>query len=139
MDYSNPLYPYSVEKYVPGGTPTVIASGNDKHIIGLRFNKSDHNLYAIQEEHLTTTGLPYDFIQMTTAGAVTMTVTLPFDVNDEFYSAAIDACTNTYLLSRINDLTANTGLFYKIKTADGSYPAALPTTGIAQGMIETNQ
>lgn len=96
---------YNVETYTPGSTTTtVLASGTDKLFMGLRFNKNDNMLYAIRENYPSSSSAPitYDFVKIApSSGSVSTIAALPFEVNNEFYSAAINSCSDRYILSTL--------------------------------------
>lgn len=91
-----------IEKYVPGSAaPTVVASvSGGWDLLGLRFNTSDNMLYAFKETRPAPPTMYCDFIKINPAsGAVATLATPAIVVNPEFYSAAIDPCSNRYYLS----------------------------------------
>jgi hypothetical protein len=96
---------YAVEQYIPGSsTSSVIVAGTDKRVMGLRYNRNNNMLYATTENHPATTGpYTYSFVQISPASSTMTTLaTLPFDVNNEFYTCGLDACSDRYVLSTIS-------------------------------------
>lgn len=127
---------YGIEKFNPAtGVATLIASGSDKRIMGLRFNKNDNMLYAITE-NLTSTPYTSDFVKITTSGSFSVLSSIPFQVNNEFYSTAFNPCDNRYIVSSL------TGSGWTICTLhqfnmSGTIVQSDTTTGLFQGMFIT--
>jgi hypothetical protein len=125
---------YSIEQYLPGAsTATVIVTGTDKRIMGLRFNKNDNMLYAIAED-TPTTSTDYFVKIAPSSGSMTVLSTLSFAVNNELYTAALDACTNRYILSTALAPGYTT---FTVKQFDmtGAVVQSNTTTGLYQGFI----
>lgn len=130
-----PTGAYSIEKYMPVSSITnVIASGAGKVIMGLRFNSNDNMLYAITAEYSAGASAVYKFVRIAPlTGAFTTLATLSFQVNNEFYSAALDPCSNRYLLSTV------TGTGWTTKTVrqfnmSGAIVQSDITAGLFQGL-----
>ncbi len=127
---------YGIEKFnLATGVATLIASGSDKRIMGLRFNKNDNMLYAIVD-NITSTPLTFDFVKITTSGSFSVLSTLPFQVNNEFYSTAFNPCENRYILSTLTD----SGWAYRTLhqfNMSGTIVQSDTTSGLYQGMIVT--
>ncbi len=127
---------YGIEKFnLATGVATLIASGSDKRIMGLRFNKNDNMLYAITE-NLTSTPYTFDFVKITTSGSFSVLSTIPFQVNNEFYSTAFNPCDNRYIVSSL------TGSGWAYRTLhqfnmSGTIVQSDTTTSLFQGMFVT--
>jgi len=94
-----------IEKYHPGASSaTLIDSGTNAGILGLRFNKNDNMLYAMQEGAAPQKMIKIDPV----SGTVTSLATLGFVVNNEFYSSVIDACSNRYIVTSSIDTASGT-------------------------------
>ncbi len=126
---------FSIEKYMPvASTTSVIASGAGKVIMGLRFNSNDNMLYAVTDEYSSGGPSLYKFVRIDPlTGTFTTLATLSFQVNNELYSAALDPCSNRYLLS-----TA-TGAGWTTKTVrqfnmSGAIVQSDVTAGLFQGL-----
>ncbi len=129
---------YAVEQYIPGSSTTsVIVSGTDKRIMGLRYNRTDNMLYAITETYPASTGpAAYSFVRISpTSSTMTTVATLPFQVNNEFYTCSLDPCTDRYVLSTISawGLASFTNTLTQINMA-GAVVVQDTTTGLFQGM-----
>lgn len=91
---------YSIESYTPGSaTTSVLSTGTNKQVLGLRFNKNDNMLYAIAE-NFSASSISYGFVKVApSTGTFSTLATLPFEVNNEFFTAAYDACSDRYIVS----------------------------------------
>lgn len=96
-----------IERYTPGGTPSVVTAITGSWVIlGLRYNATDHHLYALKEIYPSAT-MEHDLIRIDpSSGTVNTLGAIPFHVNSEFYSACADPCTNEYILSTPSHTTA---------------------------------
>jgi len=121
-------YTFNIEKYAPGATtPVLVTSISDGDIIGLQFNKTDNMLYAIKED--TTGG--QQFIRIDPgSGAITAIATVS-GINNEFYSTAIDPCSNQYLVTSMIDTGTST---FGSLTSTGTVTLHDTVAGIIQGM-----
>jgi hypothetical protein len=94
-----------IEKYIPGASSTTVVAHvtGAWDLLGVRFNSSDNMLYGIKEIYpYSGSSHPHDFIKIEpVTGTETMIAHLGFDVNPEIYSAAIDPCSNRYLISTV--------------------------------------
>jgi len=96
---------FYVEKYHPGAaSSSIAASGTIAYpgwsdffaISDLCFNNSDHMLYGLRYKDSTS----FYFVKVDpSAGTVTNVADIGHIVNPDFHIAALDACTNTYILS----------------------------------------
>ncbi len=128
---------YTVEKYVPGATTTtVIMSGNDRTILGLRYNPNDHMLYAISEEYpQPSSGAEYHFVRIDpNNGALTKLSKLPFSINNRYYSTIITPCTNRYLLSAVTGAANDVNIVAQFDM-NGSIVQQNTTAGIYHGLV----
>jgi hypothetical protein len=99
---------YSIEKFHPGDSiPTVVMTGNNDTLLGLRFNPADKMLYALRRP-VDTSVKNYEFIRITAAGAVTTLNKINTPVSRKYFSACIDPCNNRYIFSVTNDSTKGT-------------------------------
>jgi len=96
---------YSIEKYTPGdSSATVITSGSNAGILGLQFNRNDSMLYA-----MTVGASPHEFIKIDPATGTLTSQSVPgISIYHDFYSTAIDACSNRYIITSMVDSTSCT-------------------------------
>lgn len=94
--------PYHIEKYHPGGSSTTVI-GTCPSLFGvvcMRFNKNDNMLYALQHNMDTAT---HDFIKIDpSTGICTSLAHLGDIINVDFISAALDPCSDRYIISTID-------------------------------------
>lgn len=109
---------YSVESYVPGsGSTTVLTTGADMRIMGLRFNKNDNMLYAISEDYSSGTATD-NFVKIApSSGSMSTLSTLSFEINNELYTAAFDACSNRYVFYTLSGAGWSTRVVKQINTS----------------------
>jgi|GEM_PF-6019985 len=104
-------------KYTPGhDTQTVVQYAAD--VFGLTFSRSDDCFYGIACDSVTN-GTGYRFVKMSRDGMLTDIVSLPFAVNREFHSAALDDCRKVYILSTTAGNKWDKQLLFQINT-DGT-------------------
>jgi hypothetical protein len=129
-----------IEEYVPGATATKVIAAvyfADK-VLGLCFNKNDNMLYAVRESvHGAVT---FDLIKIDPAtAAVTTLSTIPFAVNFQNCTAALDPCSNVYIFSTDRagggqSDTSDVGKF----NMQGVMIQHVVVPGTLEGFIETN-
>jgi hypothetical protein len=129
---------YFVEKWHPGSsTSSVVASGSGGlGIAELRYNKNDGMLYALQ---MNSDTLTYDLIKVNPTSATISSVGhLGSIVDVDMYSAALDPCSNTYIISTAGGIRGGVwtpwgGVIYKISMT-GSILSSDTTTYLMQGL-----
>ena len=127
-----------IEKYVPGGTTSVVATipaGSYDMILGLSYNRNDNMLYAIKRNG-GTAATADDYVKINPlSGAVTILSSLPFKVNFELYSACVDACKERYYISSV-DMGTGTWVtcYLKQLSLTGAMVQADTTADLLQGI-----
>ena len=92
---------FNIGKFMPGSAAAATIATGSGYIMGLRFNTTDNKLYAIT---YAPSGPPYCYIRIDPAtGSVSALSTLSFAINVDYFSGAIDPCSNQYLLTTLVD------------------------------------
>jgi hypothetical protein len=101
MYFLTGVYPnYYVEKYHPGASATTIVTTvpTGFPILDLNFNKADNMLYAMR---IKNDSFNSEFIKINpAAGTYTFLADLGPTINTDIYSAALDPCSNRYIISK---------------------------------------
>lgn len=125
-----------IDRWNPGtrsSTIVIADSGNYTAFYGLQYNRTDHWLYAIREQrNYPSSTRTYTFVRVDPAtSTMTTLATLPFSINVEFYSTAVDPETNHYLLSTED---GNGGSMFVHIDMNGTVVQQTATSGLFGGM-----